>query len=106
MNWAEDRRRHGIRIRLDRTKQPRLVESTVSGANRREYGRRSKNETDTGTNRCHGQRDGPDRARSLPVDYVRSPGWLRLPIGNVDVGGNFGRASARLRDRGFILGAG
>ena len=40
------------------------------------------------------------------MDHLRGPGRLRFPVGNVDVGGNFGRLSPRLRDRGLILGAG
>src|ERR1039458_2573239 len=52
-----------------------------------------------------GHRDGADRPGSLPVDYIRPAGGLRVPVGNGDVGRYFRRADAGVRDRNFILGA-
>ena len=106
MRLAEDRRKRGIRIRLDHIefisgkrfdngKQSQLPTLPRGRENGRSA--RTKDETHTGTNRCYGQRDGVDRTGSVPMDHLRGPGRVLLPVGNVDVGWNPGCLGARVR---------
>ncbi len=65
---------------------------------------RTKDGTNLRVDRRNGERDGADRARSVPMDHVCRSSRLRLPVGHGDVGWNLRRPDAGVRHRDLILG--